>query len=298
MVFGMQWTMAAWCKVNRFPLGSFGYKIGATLQMHPYPACSETIPVEACCCWQVRLTFEISYRYSQVAKNAWKKIGNCHYLPMTSKGLGFHMKTSDHKTRKHTTPHCQTKWTSSVAIDTYTGEFGWDWSACDCYSLQGGRSSKTMGKHGNTLRSSQSSQKKGFSEALKGRIRYLKRNGPVSMTTPTSSIVMLVSAMLVAKMIFRTPAGGLSNTNLMDDGQLRVPVRKLRNGDITTLWKCMSQNVFNQSCLHSHCAKRNGAWWWMTRCMFKPKWLLIFVLQGAVQVENPWVCRVLRKLKS
>jgi hypothetical protein len=153
--------MAAWCKVNRFPLGSFGYKIGATLQMHPYPACSETIPLEACCCWQVRLTFEISYRYSQVAKNAWKNIGNCHYLPMTSKGLGFHMKTSDHKTRKHTTPHCQTKWTSPVAIDTYTGEFGWDWAACDCYSLQGGRSSKTMGKHGNTLRSSQSSQKKG-----------------------------------------------------------------------------------------------------------------------------------------
>ena len=60
--------------------------------------------------------------------------------------------------------------------------------------------------------------KKRFSEALKARIRYLKHNGPVSMTTPTSSIVMLVSAMLVAKMIFRTPAGGLSNTNLMGDG--------------------------------------------------------------------------------
>lgn len=37
---------------------------------------------------------------------------------------------------------------------------------------------------------------------------------PVSMTTPTSSIVMLVSAMLVARTIFRTPGGGRSNTSL------------------------------------------------------------------------------------
>lgn len=111
MVFGMQWTMAAWCKVNRFPLGSFGYKIGATLQMkrsHWKPA------VAGKCVWLLKsLTGTVT-----VAKNAWKKIGNCHYLPMTSKGLGFHMKTSDHKTRKHTTQHCQTKWTSYVAIDT------------------------------------------------------------------------------------------------------------------------------------------------------------------------------------
>ena len=218
---------------------------------------------------------------------------------MTSKGLGFHMKTGDHKTRKHTTPHCQTKWTSSVAIDTdtYTGEFGWDWAACDCYSLQGGRSSKTMGKHGNTLRSSQSSQKKVlWSTESKDTVSKAQWSCIDDHTHVVNSDAGFGNVGCQNDLSY----SGRWSLKHQPDGrwQLRVPVRTLRNGDITTLWKCMSQNVFNQSCLHSHCAKRNGAWWWMTRCMFKPKWLLIFVLQGAVQVENPWVCRVLRKLKS